>query len=132
MQQDISDIYSLAKRTTGVFVNIALQEPFGLTLIEAAVHGAPIVATKHGGPVDIIKTLKACNHGPCFFCVQLWSCITIESVLCVSCWIGNTLGLPLALLCVRRCHGSAGHLQIDRTAGGGQGPAVVCLIQSGV
>lgn len=58
MQQDISDIYGLATKTTGVFVNIALQEPFGLTLIEAAVHGAPIVATKHGGPVDIIKTLK--------------------------------------------------------------------------
>lgn len=59
MQADISDIYLLAKKTTGVFVNIALQEPFGLTLIEAAVHGAPIVATTHGGPVDIIKTLKA-------------------------------------------------------------------------
>lgn len=41
-----------------MFVNIALQEPFGLTLIEAAVHGAPIVATRHGGPVDIINTLK--------------------------------------------------------------------------
>jgi glycosyltransferase involved in cell wall biosynthesis len=58
VQSDISDIYLLAKKTTGVFVNIALQEPFGLTLIEAAVHGCPIVATTHGGPVDIIKTLK--------------------------------------------------------------------------
>jgi hypothetical protein len=58
LQADISDIYLLAKETKGVFVNIALQEPFGLTLIEAAVHGAPIVATRHGGPVDIIGTLK--------------------------------------------------------------------------
>ena len=58
MQADISDIYLLAKSTKGVFVNIALQEPFGLTLIEAAVHGAPIVATRHGGPVDIIATLR--------------------------------------------------------------------------
>lgn len=33
------------------------QEPFGLTLIEAAAHGVPIVATTHGGPVDIIGTL---------------------------------------------------------------------------
>lgn len=56
--QDISDIYHLSARTRGVFTNIALQEPFGLTLIEAAVHGVPIVATKHGGPVDIIHTLK--------------------------------------------------------------------------
>jgi glycosyltransferase involved in cell wall biosynthesis len=61
VQADISDIYLLATRTTGVFVNIALQEPFGLTLIEAAVHGAPIVATVHGGPVDIVKTLKVCH-----------------------------------------------------------------------
>jgi len=35
-----------------------LQEPFGLTLIEAAAHGVPIVATTNGGPVDIIHTLK--------------------------------------------------------------------------
>ena len=35
--------------TRGVFVNIALQEPFGLTVIEAAAHGVPTVATKNGG-----------------------------------------------------------------------------------
>lgn len=35
-----------------------LQEPFGLTLIEAAAHGVPIVATCHGGPVDIVATLR--------------------------------------------------------------------------
>lgn len=57
-QSDISDIYLLAAATGGVFVNIALQEPFGLTLIEAAAHGVPIVATKNGGPVDIIATLR--------------------------------------------------------------------------
>ncbi|KAL2490182.1 putative sucrose-phosphate synthase 4 [Abeliophyllum distichum] len=39
----------------GVFINPALVEPFGLTLIEAAAYGLPIVATKHGGPVDILK-----------------------------------------------------------------------------
>ncbi|CAG9460146.1 unnamed protein product [Pedinophyceae sp. YPF-701] len=55
---DVTDIYRFAYATKGVFVNIALQEPFGLTLIEAAAHGVPIVATKHGGPVDIIKTLS--------------------------------------------------------------------------
>mgnify|MGYP001807190780 CR=1 FL=1 len=37
--------------------NPPLQEPFGLTLIEAAAHGVPIVATCHGGPVDIVATL---------------------------------------------------------------------------
>lgn len=57
-QADISDIYLLPAATHGVFVNIALQEPFGLTLIEAAAHGVPIVATTNGGPVDIIHTLS--------------------------------------------------------------------------
>eukprot|EP01026_Neomeris_dumetosa_P042802 TRINITY_DN3573_c0_g1_i5.p1 TRINITY_DN3573_c0_g1~~TRINITY_DN3573_c0_g1_i5.p1 ORF type:complete len:1098 (-),score=219.39 TRINITY_DN3573_c0_g1_i5:655-3948(-) len=57
-QSDVGDIYKLSKATKGVFTNVALQEPFGLTLIEAAAVGVPIVATCHGGPVDIIKTLK--------------------------------------------------------------------------
>jgi len=59
-QQDISDIYLFARETRGVFVNIALQEPFGLTVIEAAAHGVPTVATENGGPVDIMATL---HHG---------------------------------------------------------------------
>ncbi|KAK8937302.1 Sucrose-phosphate synthase [Platanthera zijinensis] len=42
----------------GVFVNPALVEPFGLTLIEAAAHGLPMVATKNGGPVDIQRALN--------------------------------------------------------------------------
>ncbi|KAL0403829.1 UNVERIFIED_CONTAM: putative sucrose-phosphate synthase 1 [Sesamum radiatum] len=41
----------------GVFINPAFIEPFGLTLIEAAAHGLPIVATKNGGPVDIHRVL---------------------------------------------------------------------------
>lgn len=44
----------------GVFVNPALHEPFGLTLIEAAQAGVPVVGTRNGGPVDIIETL---GHG---------------------------------------------------------------------
>ncbi|BBN02652.1 sucrose-phosphate synthase [Marchantia polymorpha subsp. ruderalis] len=57
-QTDVPDIYRFAATTKGVFINPALVEPFGLTLIEAAAHGLPIVATKNGGPVDIIKALK--------------------------------------------------------------------------
>ncbi|KAA6420901.1 MAG: Sucrose-phosphate synthase [Trebouxia sp. A1-2] len=59
-QKDISDIYRLCLATHGVFTNVALQEPFGLTVIEAAAHGVPTVATKNGGPVDIMSTL---HHG---------------------------------------------------------------------
>ncbi|AMV72636.1 HAD-IIB family hydrolase [Desulfuromonas carbonis] len=53
-------IYRLATRTRGVFVNPALTEPFGLTLIEAAASGLPIVATEDGGPRDIIAN---CHNG---------------------------------------------------------------------
>lgn len=57
-QSDVPEIYRLAAKTKGVFVNPALVEPFGLTLIEAAAHGLPMVATKNGGPVDIQKALS--------------------------------------------------------------------------
>ncbi|CAI9762800.1 unnamed protein product [Fraxinus pennsylvanica] len=57
-QSDVPDIYRLAAKTKGVFINPAFIEPFGLTLIEAAAHGLPIVATKNGGPVDIHRALN--------------------------------------------------------------------------
>ncbi|KAM1089849.1 hypothetical protein ACFX19_017771 [Malus domestica] len=56
-QSDVPEIYRLAAKTKGVFINPAFIEPFGLTLIEAAAHGLPIVATKNGGPVDIHQVL---------------------------------------------------------------------------
>ena len=54
------DIYRLAAVSRGVFVNPALTEPFGLTLLEAAASGLPVVATENGGPVDIIAN---CRNG---------------------------------------------------------------------
>ncbi|MQL83411.1 hypothetical protein Taro_015904 [Colocasia esculenta] len=57
-QSEVPHIYRLAAKTKGVFINPALVEPFGLTLIEAAAYGLPVVATKNGGPVDILKTLN--------------------------------------------------------------------------
>ncbi|MDN5753330.1 MAG: glycosyltransferase, partial [Nitrosospira sp.] len=55
---DIPEFYRLAARRRGVFVNPALTEPFGLTLIEAAASGLPIVATEDGGPRDIVAHCK--------------------------------------------------------------------------
>jgi len=55
---DVSVIYRLAALSGGVFINPALTEPFGLTLIEAAASGLPIVATEDGGPLDIIANCK--------------------------------------------------------------------------
>jgi sucrose-phosphate synthase len=55
---DVPHLYRLAARSHGVFVNPALTEPFGLTLLEAAASGLPIVATNDGGPRDIIANCK--------------------------------------------------------------------------
>ncbi|HEC29198.1 MAG TPA: HAD-IIB family hydrolase [Gammaproteobacteria bacterium] len=55
---DIPSLYRLAAQSGGVFINPALTEPFGLTLIEAAACGLPVVATEDGGPRDIISNCK--------------------------------------------------------------------------
>ncbi len=55
---EVPVLYRLAAATGGVFVNPALTEPFGLTLIEAAASGLPIVATEDGGPQDIVANCK--------------------------------------------------------------------------
>lgn len=55
---DVPDLYRLATSTRGVFVNPALTEPFGLTLIEAAASGLPIIAPEDGGPRDIVAHCK--------------------------------------------------------------------------
>ncbi len=57
---DVPDLYRLAAMRRGVFVNPALTEPFGLTLIESAASGLPVVATDDGGPSAIIG---ACRNG---------------------------------------------------------------------
>ena len=56
--EDIADLYRMAEKSRGVFINPALTEPFGLTLIEAAASGLPLVATQDGGPSDIIALCK--------------------------------------------------------------------------
>ncbi|MGD9281937.1 MAG: glycosyltransferase, partial [Desulfobacterales bacterium] len=54
-EHEVPELYRIAAEKKGVFVNSALTEPFGLTLIEAAACGLPIVAPDDGGPRDIIK-----------------------------------------------------------------------------
>ena len=55
---DVPDLYRLAAISKGVFVNPALTEPFGLTLLEAGATGLPVVATHDGGPRDITANCK--------------------------------------------------------------------------
>lgn len=57
---EVPELYRLCAAGHGVFVNPALVEPFGLTLIEAAACGLPIIATCEGGPTDIIGN---CENG---------------------------------------------------------------------
>lgn len=57
---EVPELYRLCAESHGVFVNPALIEPFGITLIEASASGVPIVATNDGGPVDIITN---CQNG---------------------------------------------------------------------
>jgi len=59
-RDQVAVYYRLASYLGGVFVNPALTEPFGLTLLEAAASGLPIVATEDGGPRDIVSN---CHNG---------------------------------------------------------------------
>ncbi len=59
-RDQIAQIYRWAAQRKGLFVNPALTEPFGLTLLEAAASGLPIVATNDGGPTEI---MARCGNG---------------------------------------------------------------------
>jgi len=57
---DVPEIYRLAARKKGVFVNATPGENFGLTIVEAAACGLPVIASPTGGPKEI---LEQCNNG---------------------------------------------------------------------
>ncbi|MDZ4709843.1 MAG: HAD family hydrolase [Saprospiraceae bacterium] len=57
---DVPEIYRIAARKKGVFVNATPGENFGLTIIEAAACGLPVIASPTGGPKEI---LEQCNNG---------------------------------------------------------------------
>ncbi len=59
-REQIADIYRWAAQLNGLFINPSLTEPFGLTLLEAAACGLPMVATNDGGPIEI---LSKCGNG---------------------------------------------------------------------
>ncbi|WP_353157120.1 HAD-IIB family hydrolase [Salinisphaera shabanensis] len=57
---DVPAVYAWARERGGLFANVAFNEPFGLTLLEAAAAGLPVIATDSGGPNDIIEQ---CHNG---------------------------------------------------------------------
>jgi sucrose synthase len=48
-------LYRYVADGKGVFVQPALFEAFGLTVIEAMISGLPTFATRYGGPLEVIR-----------------------------------------------------------------------------
>ena len=57
---EVPEIYRVAARKKGVFVNATPGENFGLTIVEAAACGLPVIASPTGGPKEI---LEHCDNG---------------------------------------------------------------------
>ena len=57
---EVPEVYRIAARKKGVFVNATPGENFGLTLVEAGACGLPVVASPTGGPKEIIEN---CENG---------------------------------------------------------------------
>lgn len=60
IENEVPELYRITAEKKGVFVNPALTEPFGITLLEASAVGLPVVATDDGGPKDILEN---CRNG---------------------------------------------------------------------
>ncbi len=58
VEDEVPALYRIAALSQGIYVNPAFKENFGLTIIEAAASGLPIVATDDGGPRDIVANCK--------------------------------------------------------------------------
>ena len=59
-KMEVPEIYRVAARKKGVFVNATPGENFGLTIVEAAACGLPIIASPTGGPKEILEN---CENG---------------------------------------------------------------------
>ena len=59
-REDVPGYFHLAAARRGVFVNPCFAENFGLTLVEAAASGLPVVATRNGGAREVVED---CRNG---------------------------------------------------------------------
>jgi sucrose synthase len=51
----VGELYRFVADRKGAFVQPALFEGFGLTVVEAMASGLPVFATRHGGPLEIVE-----------------------------------------------------------------------------
>ncbi len=58
-KDETGEVYRLVADRRGIFVQPALFEGFGLTVIEAMTSGLPVFATQYGGPSEIIEDGKS-------------------------------------------------------------------------
>ena len=58
----VGELYRYVADSGGAFVQPALFEAFGLTVVEAMSSGLPTFATLHGGPLEIIEHGKSGYH----------------------------------------------------------------------
>ncbi len=61
-QRFVGEMYRVIADRRGVFVQPALFEAFGLTVVEAMSCGLPTFATRYGGPLEIIENGKSGFH----------------------------------------------------------------------
>jgi sucrose synthase len=65
MQTDknrVGELYRVVADTRGAFVQPALFEGFGLTVVEAMSSGLPVFATRYGGPLEVVENGKTGFH----------------------------------------------------------------------
>ncbi len=55
---EVPEIYRIAARKKGVFINATPGENFGLTIVEAAACGLPVIASPTGGPKEILEQIE--------------------------------------------------------------------------
>ncbi len=54
-KDEAGEVYRIIADRKGIFIQPALFEGFGLTVLEAMISGLPVFATKYGGPLEIIE-----------------------------------------------------------------------------
>ncbi len=61
-KEQTGEVYRVVADRKGLFVQPALFEGFGLTVLEAMRSGLPVFATMYGGPLEIIQEAKSGFH----------------------------------------------------------------------